>query len=473
MTPPDLTAGALFGPYRLEERLGSGGFGEVWRAIEVASGRTVALKVLAGRFGSGEADRLRADVELLAAAAVGRDPHVVAVRGGGLEPAPHVVMEYVPGESLAARLARVGRLPVPETLAVGRAVAAALVALSRAGIVHRDVKAANVLLAATGEVKLADFGIARIAGFDSMTATGQLPMSLHYAAPEAWEGAGGEEADRYALGILLYECLVGRPPFTGGYAEVYRGHREAAPDLAALPAGVPDDLRALVADCLAKDPAGRPPSHAAVLARLDAVAGGLGADEPGVPPAALGPWRISAPHPTQAWAFRAAHEQTGAPGTVEVVFGDLAVGEALRRAVAANPGLVPLGAERLLASNRLILRPGEAWPAGSLPGGPFAFWVAREELPAPPPPRLDADGLRRAAECAAALLAAGAAAGVALDLGPERLAVLPDRGVYHRRPGLPPAPALPADAAALATLRALPLPAALAATVAGVPDLAA
>jgi hypothetical protein len=219
-------------------------------------------------------------------------------------------------------------------------------------------------------------------------------MSLHYAAPEVSEGSSGEPADRYALGVLLFECLVGHPPFTGGHAEVYRGHREMPPDLAALPADVPPDLRSLIADCLAKDPADRPADHAILLARLDAIAAELEEDEASVAPTALGPWRIIGPHPSQPWAFRAEHEQTRAAGTAEVVFRDLAVGEALRHAVAANPGLVPLGAERLLATNRLILRPGDAWPVETNPGGPFAFWVAREELPVPPPALLREPELR-------------------------------------------------------------------------------
>jgi YVTN family beta-propeller protein len=472
MTAFELAPGADFGPYRLEAHLGGGGFGEVWRATERTSGKTVALKILSGRYGSAEADRLRADVELLAAAAVGRDLHVVRVLGGGLEPLPHLIMEFVDGESLAVRLGRVGHLTLDETLEVGRAVAGALVALSRAGIVHRDVKAANVLLATTGGIKLADFGIAKIAGFDSLTAAGQLPMSVHYAAPEVWEGKGAEPADRYALGILLYECLVGHPPFSGGYAEVYRGHRELPPDLTALPAEVPDELRALIGDCLAKDPADRPPDHATLLARLEAVATALAAEAATVPPTTLGPWRISGPGPGGPWTFRATHEKNGATATVEVVFGELALGEALRRAVAVNPTLVPLGAERLLATNRLILRPGEAWPPDADPGGPFAFWVAREELPIPRRASLRAPELRASIAAITRLRDAAADAGLVLDLGPERLVVLPDGAIYLRRPGIPPTPAVAPDAAALATLQALPLPAALAATVAAASDLA-
>ena len=118
----DLGEGSELGGYRLESLLGSGGFGSVWRAEEMETGETVALKLLTGAYSQGDAARLRADVELLAASASSSSPHVVRVLGGAAEPTPYVVMEYVDGEDLATRLQRLGRLSVSETIGVGRAV---------------------------------------------------------------------------------------------------------------------------------------------------------------------------------------------------------------------------------------------------------------------------------------------------------------------------------------------------------------
>ncbi|MHB8959305.1 MAG: serine/threonine-protein kinase [Candidatus Limnocylindrales bacterium] len=467
--------GSVFGPYRLEARLGGGSFGEVWRATEVATGRTVALKVLSGEVSASEGAQLRADVELLAAAAAAGSAHVVRVLGGGLEPMPHVVMEYLDGTDLGAELARRGTLSQAGVLRIGEAVADALDALVRVGIVHRDVKPANIMLGRDGTVKLTDFGIAKIAGFESRTVPGHLPLTLGYAAPEVWEGEAGTPSDIYALGVVLFQCLAGRLPFTGGYAEVYRGHLTGIPDLRLLPPDTVPALRNLISACLAKASGDRPPDPAAVTAAL-AVARAELADrtlaEPTHPPAAFGPWQLLTPHPARPFAWRARHGETGERATLEVFFApDAGLATLLGRALTANPALVPLGAERLIASNRLILRPGEAF-ATEPPDGPFAFWVAREDLPVPPAVPLHEPELRQAVDAIRVLRAAADAAGITIDMGPGALVVLPDGTVYLRRPGLPPGPTQPPDRAILATLRSLPLTRDLMAIVASAPDLA-
>ena len=472
----DLTPGAQFGKYRLEARLGGGSFGAVWRATDTESGAVVALKVLSGVFSENEGAQLRTDVELLAAAAAAGSAHIVKVLGGGLEPGPHVVMEFLDGTDLAASLAARGKIPQAEAIVIGEAVADALAALGHVGIIHRDIKPANIMLTADGGLKLTDFGIAKIVGFDTVTSTGQLPLTMAYAAPEVWDGKASGASDLYALGVVLYQCLAGRLPFAGSYSEVYRGHLNGTPDYDLLPPDTTPAQRSFIESCLAKEVASRPANPDAALAQLrrakaelDARQGAAG----GHPPVAFGPWQIVAPHPTRAWAWGARHDKTGDRAIVEVCFGpSAALGETLHRAVEANPALVPLGAERLLGTNRLILRPDEAWPVAP-PSGPFAFWVAREELPVPPPATLDQAELRRVVESVIVLRNTANAAGVRLDLGPGALVALPDGTVHVRRPGLPPDTKLDADAAALDSIRHLPLELALTTTVARAPSFAA
>lgn len=472
----DWLPGSMFGQYRLEARLGSGTFGSVWRATDTKTATIVALKILAGSWSESESAQLRTDVELLAAAAAAGSTHVVKVLDGGPEPAPHVVMEYLEGSDLASVLDAEGKLPQQQVIDIGEAVADALSALARVGIVHRDVKPANIMLGPDGSVKLADFGIAKIVGFDTMTSTGQLPLTMAYAAPEVWDGKATGASDLYALGVVLYQCLTAQLPFVGSYHEVYQAHMSKAPDLDILPPETTPTLRSLIESCMAKETSARPADPATVLAALDEARGELEARQSapgGHPPVAFGPWRMIAAHPTRAWAWGVQHEKTGERAIVEVCFSDsAALGESLHRAVEANSALVPLGAERLLGTNRLILRPNEAWPVPP-PSGPYAFWVARKELPTPPPTTLGERELRRVIESVEALRTTATAAGIRLDLGCTALVALPDGTVHLRRPGLPPDTTTDPDAAALDSIRKLPMELALTATVARAPSFAA
>ena len=122
----DLAPGVLFGRYRLEARLGGGTFGSVWRALDNETGQVVALKILAGSFSESEGAQLRTDVEVLAAAAAAGSTHIVRVLGGGLDPAAHVVMEYLDGTDLAASLAARAKIPQAEVIGIAEAVADAL-----------------------------------------------------------------------------------------------------------------------------------------------------------------------------------------------------------------------------------------------------------------------------------------------------------------------------------------------------------
>jgi len=436
-------SGDRIGPYTLESRVGGGGFGEVWRAHREPDGLVVAIKLLMGTFASQDAGRMRAEVEVLAATASRRSPHVVSIIDGGVEPCPFVVMEFIEGEDVARLLERRGTISVPETIHIGLGVADALQALGRTGIIHRDVKPANVMLDHEGFVKLTDFGIAKIAGFATVTSTGQLPLTTAYAAPEVWEGEPTHQSDLYSLGVLLFHCMVGEPPFRGTVAQVYRQHLSKDPDLARLPAETPGPLRELIRQCLEKDAANRPRDAAVVIEMLHRAEAAhveetITLQKP-PEPMKFGPWVRQSTVPGEQWAWWCVHEQTGARAIVEVFASDdIELGTQLRKAVEANPRLAELGAERLYETNRLLLRPGEAW--GREPEGEFQFWVARSGPdPMAAATSLPEEAVSRAAGAFAALISVAEQALLTLTIDSDHVNVHEDGSVFVARPGLTPA----------------------------------
>ena len=309
MAEPGPADRVLGGRYRLRSRLAAGGMGAVWAAEDLVLGREVAVKLLGEALAS---DRLAALRLRREARAAGRLVHPGIARvldlgeDGGR---PYLVMELLHGESLAARLARVGPLAPVEAVRVVAAAADALEAAHRAGIVHRDVKPGNVFVTGDGGVKLLDFGIASAAG-DTAVTGGDLLGTAAYLAPERVLGHDATPAaDVYALGVLLYELLAGRPPFagdTGTALAMAHVHAQPAP-LRSVAPQVPPALAAGCEQALAKDPAARPPSAAALAALLRSTMPSAPTPAPRLPgPAAAGsPTAVLPPSPALDAGMRA------------------------------------------------------------------------------------------------------------------------------------------------------------------------
>ena len=260
------------GRYRLVRRIATGGMGEVWQADDTVLGRRVALKVLVEELAADDRATRRFVREARATARLAH-PNVARVydfgRDGGV---PFLVMELLEGETLAARLAS-GPLPPAEAARVAAAVADALDAAHRRGIVHRDVKPNNVMLTRDGEVKVLDFGIAAAADETHSTTGSGMYATAAYVAPERVAGEPATPAsDLYSLGAVLYELLCGRPPFTGGSpALVARAHLHDQPvPVRQLAPWVPARLAEACEAAMAKDPARRPSSAASLAIRLRA-----------------------------------------------------------------------------------------------------------------------------------------------------------------------------------------------------------
>ncbi|MDQ7911022.1 protein kinase [Phytohabitans sp. ZYX-F-186] len=267
--------------YRLEERVATGGMGDVWRATDLTLGRTVAVKVLLPSLSAdpGFGARFLAESRMLAAV---RHPGVVQVydRGDCELPdggrATYLVMEFVDGEPLSARLDREERLPAAEAMRIVAEAARALDAVHAGGIVHRDVKPSNLLLRPDGSVVLLDFGVARSTAVTSVTGTnaGVLGTALYMAPEQARRQSLSPATDVYALGAVAYHALAGHPPFMGDNpVAVAMMHLDTPPP--DLPVDVPPAVRAVVLRALEKDPAERYRSGASLAAAaLSAVGAG-------------------------------------------------------------------------------------------------------------------------------------------------------------------------------------------------------
>ncbi|GIH07673.1 hypothetical protein Rhe02_57400 [Rhizocola hellebori] len=260
-----LAGTVLAGRYRLEQRIASGGMGEVWRAADQVLGRTVAVKRLLATLPNDPSfvDRFRAEARTMATIS---HPGVVEVYDFGDDPAAgvYLVMKYIDGESLAHTLARTGRLSAEVTMRLVAQAAEALHAAHENGVTHRDVKPGNLLLRPDGSALLTDFGIARWAEATGHGATGSLAGTTGYIAPERAIGRPATaRSDIYSLGVVAYRCLAGRLPFEGDNPlGVALRHVDDEPP--PLPSDVPEGVRAVVERAMAKDPAARWPSGAAL-----------------------------------------------------------------------------------------------------------------------------------------------------------------------------------------------------------------
>ncbi|MGW3607587.1 serine/threonine-protein kinase [Micromonospora sp. NPDC005161] len=267
----------LDGRYRLEQRIGVGGMSEVWRAHDRVLDRPVAVKLISpGADGQhGPVERIQAEARSAARLV---HPNVASVHDFGTSSSalpgrqvPYIVMELAEGETLAAHL-RAGPLDWRISVRVCAEVGAALAAAHANGIVHRDVKPANIMLTPSG-VKVLDFGIASPAGASDPTPEGIIVGTPAYLAPEQFDGAPATPAaDMYALGVLLYYCLTGRLPYAADSTVELLGARRRRP-AEPLPEidGLPPEVAELCRSCLAEDPARRPTSLVAALLLAEAV----------------------------------------------------------------------------------------------------------------------------------------------------------------------------------------------------------
>jgi eukaryotic-like serine/threonine-protein kinase len=279
---PRLMPGARLGSYQIEQLLGTGGMGEVYRARDTRLGRDVAIKIISGCHPLDDDRRARFGREARVLASLNH-PNIAAIYGfedaiveipPGTQADPQgqslLIMELVDGEDLSQRLSR-GPLPIQEAMEIGGQIAEALEAAHEQGIVHRDLKPSNVKIREDGTVKVLDFGLAKALSSDgagamadaatSPTVTGLATQpgfiigTAAYMSPEQARGkAADRRADVWAFGVVLYEMLAGRRAFDGGeVSDVLAAVLKETPSMEALPTGTPEPVRRLIRRCLVKD----------------------------------------------------------------------------------------------------------------------------------------------------------------------------------------------------------------------------
>lgn len=269
-----ITGTTLGGRYKLTDRIAIGGMGEVWKARDQVLGRLVAIKILKEEYTNNESFLTRFRVEARHTALLNHSGIAGVFDYGEEDGSAYLVMELVPGPPLSTIIERERKLDVDRTLSLIAQTARALAAAHEHGLVHRDVKPGNILVMPSGTVKITDFGIARLADQVPLTATGQVMGTAQYLAPEQATGQNATgSSDIYALGVIGYECLAGRRPFTGEsqIAIALAQVNDAPPP---LPETIPAPVRQLIMSMLAKNPADRPENATALAQAADALRAG-------------------------------------------------------------------------------------------------------------------------------------------------------------------------------------------------------
>ena len=250
----------LNGRYQIQELLGQGGMSAVYKARDPNLQRIVAVKLIHGHL-SGNPDFVRRFEDEARAVAQLRHPHIVQVYDFDHdEDTYYMVLEFVPGETLQARLRRLNKadrhLDIPEALEYAAQICEAIDYAHQRGMIHRDIKPANIMLNVMGDAILTDFGIAKILGGEQHTATGAVVGTAMYMSPEQIKGVSiDERSDIYSLGVTLYEMFSGRPPYEADSAmTLMMMHlNDPIPDVRALNPQVPDEVIAIIAKALAKE----------------------------------------------------------------------------------------------------------------------------------------------------------------------------------------------------------------------------
>jgi eukaryotic-like serine/threonine-protein kinase len=295
--------------YRDPERIGHGGMGEIFRAVDESLGRSVAVKMLSSRFAEDQAVRRRFTREALAAARLSGEPHTVTIFDvGEWGERPFIVMEYLSGGTLDDRIGRDGPQPVDQALRWLGQAAEALDNAHRHGVVHRDVKPGNLLLDHEGNVHVADFGVASAAGMDSLTATGTVLGTAGYLSPEQAQGQRATSAsDLYGLGVVAFELLTGDRPYRreSMTAEAAAHANEPVPSASERRPGLPRDVDLVFQRALAKRPQHRYPSAGAFVEALENALHASATDETVVMPVPVPPAPASA-RPARRWPFAVA-----------------------------------------------------------------------------------------------------------------------------------------------------------------------
>jgi serine/threonine protein kinase len=276
MSVSDPRIGSQIGEYSVDDVLGEGGMGKVYTATGPDGGR-VALKLVKDDYARDETFRRRFYREARIAQTV-KHPNVVPVlTTGEHEGLPYMAQRFIPGMSLDEKLKRDGPLDVQTAVRVCTDVAAGLEALWAAGMVHRDVKPANILLDESGHCYITDFGLAKDTQGSLLTLPGQALGSMDYMAPEQIRGEPVSAAtDIYALGCVMYECMCGRPPFAEvqGMRILWAHLQDPPPDPRSIRADIPEEFAKTLLVALEKEAAGRPQT-AGEYARMLATAGGV------------------------------------------------------------------------------------------------------------------------------------------------------------------------------------------------------